>query len=70
MTTSSEITAKFLEVFEAFKIIENQPTDLVVNRIFKVLSRILYVIECDEENAEHKIIGLIKDEQDYYNESV
>ena len=44
MTTPAEVTAMFVEALEAFDISHSQPTDSYVNKIFEVLSGILYVI--------------------------
>ena len=62
MTTPSEITAKSVEAYDSFIVIEGQPTDSDVNRVFEDLSRILYPIEYDETDAVHKLIGIIQDD--------
>ena len=65
MTTPSEITAKFLEAYDAFIIIEGQPTDSDVNRVFDALSRILYPIEYNETDAVQNLICIIQDDNPY-----
>ena len=59
MTTPLDITAKFMEAYGTFIVIEGQPTNLDVNRVFEVLYRILYPTEYDETNALHNLIGII-----------
>ena len=63
--TLSEITAKFVEVSDAFIVIEGQPTDLYINRVFKSLSHILCPIEYDRTDTVHKLIGIIQDDNPY-----
>ena len=63
MTTPSEITAKFVEVYKAFIVIEGKPTDSDVNWVFKALSRILYPIEYNKTDAVHNLIGIIQDDE-------
>ena len=65
MTTPSEITAKFVEASDACIVIEGQPTDSDVNRVFKALSRILYPIEYDETDVVHNLIGIIQYDEPY-----
>ena len=65
MTTPSEITANFVEAYEAFIVIEGQPTDLDVNWIFEALSRIRYPIKYNETDAVHNLIGIIQDDKTY-----
>ena len=65
MTKPSEITVKFVEAYEAFIVIEGQPTDSDVNRVFEALSRILYPIEYDETDAVHNLIGIMQDDKPY-----
>ena len=65
MTTPSEIPAKFIEAFKAFENIDGQPTESDVNRVFKALSHILYIIEYDESGEKHNLIGLIQDKNPY-----
>ena len=65
MTTPSEITKKFVEAYEAFIIIEGQPTDSDVNRVFEALLCILYPIEYNETDEVHHLIGIIQDDEPY-----
>ena len=65
MTTPLEITAKFVEVYDVFIVIEGQPTDSDVNRVFEALSHILYPIEYDKTDAVHNLIGIIQDDGIY-----
>ena len=65
MTRPSELTAKFAEAFEAFDVLDEQPTDVYVSSIFEVLSSLLYVVEYDEVEATHNLIGLIQDDEPY-----
>ena len=65
MTTPSEITKKFVEAYEAFIIIEGQPTDSDVNRVFEALLCILYPIKYNETNVVHHLIGIIQDDEQY-----
>ena len=62
MTTPSELTAKFIE---AFDVKTEQPTDAYINDIFEALGQLLYVVEYDEVNTTHNIIGIIQDEAAY-----
>ena len=66
MTTPAEITAKFVEAFEAFEVSHEQPTDSYVNKIFEVLSQILYVFEYDEADVKHNLIGINQDDVPYF----
>ena len=65
MTTLSEITAKFVEVYDTFIVIEGKPTDSDVNQVFEALSRILYPIEYNKTDAVHNLIGIIQDDEPY-----
>ena len=65
MTTPSDTTEKFVEAYNAFILIEGQPTDSDVNQVFKALSRILYPIKCDETDALHNLISIIQDDKPY-----
>ena len=65
MTMPSEITEKFVESSDAFILIEGQPTNSNVNRVFEALSRILYPIEYDETDTVHNLIVIIQDDKPY-----
>ena len=65
MTTPSEITANFVEAYDAFIVIEGHPTDSDVNRVFEALSCILYPIKYDETDAVHNLIRIIQDGKPY-----
>ena len=42
-----------------------QPTDAYINDIFESLGQLLYVVEYDEVNATHNLIGIIQDNAAY-----
>ena len=65
MITPLEITAKFVEVYKSFIVIEGKPTNSEVNQIFEALLRILYHIEYNKSNAVHNLIGTIQDDKPY-----
>ena len=65
MTTPSELTAKFVEAFEAFDVKTEQPTDAYINSIFESLGQLLYVVEYDEAETTHNLIGIIEDNATY-----
>ena len=65
MTTPSELTAKFVEAFEAFDVKTEQPTDAYINSIFESLGHLLYVVEYDEAETTHNLIGIIEDNATY-----
>ena len=66
MTTPAEVTAMFVEALEALKVVHARPTDSYVNKIFEVLSGILYGILYDETEGKHNLIGIIQDDVPYY----
>ena len=65
MTMPSEITVKFVEEYNTFVLIEGQPIDSDMNRVFEALSRILYPVKYNETDAVHKLIGIIQDDEPY-----
>ena len=65
VATPSDIRAKFVEASDAFIVIEGQPTNSDVNRVFEALSRILYPIEYNETDAVHNLIGIIQYDEPY-----
>ena len=65
MTTLLEITARFMEAFDAFIAIKTQSTNSDVNQVFEALSRILYPIRYNETDAVHNLIGIIQDDEPY-----
>ena len=65
MTTPSELTAKFVEAFEAFDVKTEQSTDAYINSIFELLGQLLYVVEYDKAETTHNLIGIIQDDATY-----
>ena len=62
MTRPSELTAKFVETFETFDVKTEQPMDAYINSIFELLGQLLYVVEYDEAETAHNLIGIIQDD--------
>ena len=54
-----------MDAYDSFSVIEGQPTNSGVNRVFKDLSRILYPIEYNETDAVHNLICIIQDDEPY-----
>ena len=65
MMTPSDTTEKFVEAYNAFILIEGQPTDSDMKWVFEALSRILYPIEYEKTDAVHNLIGIIQDDEPY-----
>ena len=51
--------------YEAFNIVDENQTDVDLNRIIEKLVKLLYPIQFDKEGGKHNIIGLIMDKADY-----
>ena len=63
--TPKEIVAKFAHSLDNFDLIDGQPSDTDLTRIWEAVAPLLLQIPYDKTGAVHNLIGLIRPEAAY-----
>ena len=65
MTTPEDVRARFDAARETFEVEEGQPTESYITRLQETLNGILFTVRYDADKAEHNLIGIVIDDDDY-----